>query len=44
MCGVVGYISSSKLINHELINDLLNSINHRGPDSRGIYKMKIYRR
>tara|TARA_A100001011_G_scaffold400716_1_gene517910 strand:+ start:271 stop:2145 length:1875 start_codon:yes stop_codon:yes gene_type:complete len=38
MCGIVGYLSSSKLINHELINDLLNSINHRGPDSRGIYK------
>ena len=43
MCGVVGYISSSKLINHELINDLLNSINHRGPDSREFIKMKIYR-
>lgn len=38
MCGIVGYLSSSKLINHELINDLLNSINHRGPDSRGVYK------
>ena len=43
MCGVVGYISSSKLINHELINDLLNSINQEGQIVGEFIKMKIYR-
>lgn len=38
MCGFTGYIHGKLEINHKkTINDMLEVIKHRGPDSRGIY-------
>lgn len=39
MCGIVGifnYANKSK-VSHELLENMLLSINHRGPDERGLY-------
>ncbi len=39
MCGIVGFINKDKLKknNKNIIKDMILSINHRGPDSSGIY-------
>lgn len=44
MCGITGFISSN-IINHkDVLNTMIFKMNHRGPDSNGIYyneKLKI---
>ena len=37
MCGILGYISNESISDSEL-NEMLNAMNHRGPDGRGIKK------
>lgn len=38
MCGFIGYINGTKLINHsQTIENMMNTIIHRGPDSGGIH-------
>ena len=40
MCGIVGIIGGILQENNQEINDMLDSINHRGPDHQ---KFKIYK-
>ncbi len=37
MCGILGYISNESIDDFEL-NEMLDAMNHRGPDGRGIKK------
>ena len=39
MCGILG-ITTTKNINNSVFNSALETINHRGPDSRDIYNDK----
>ena len=39
MCGISGFISNKK--EEELINDLTQTLVHRGPDSQGWTIMKV---
>jgi asparagine synthase (glutamine-hydrolysing) len=41
MCGLVGYINSTK-INQDSLNSMLSSIKHRGPDGDGIFKNDFF--
>lgn len=37
MCGIVGQISSHKSIDISLFDKMLNTLQHRGPDGRGVF-------
>ena len=38
MCGIAGYLQINSVITpKKIINDMLEVIKHRGPDSRGVY-------
>lgn len=37
MCGVVGIIMKNKLVEKNVINQMLHVIKHGGPDAEGIY-------
>ncbi|MDZ4667768.1 MAG: asparagine synthase (glutamine-hydrolyzing) [bacterium] len=37
MCGILGEIEINKRINAALFNNMLNTLNHRGPDDSGIF-------
>ena len=41
MCGIVGYIDSSKTTSNEVLLEMIKTINHRGPDSYGQYFNKF---
>ena len=38
MCAILGFNSENK---YNILNDLLDTMNHRGPDDRGIYEDKF---
>ena len=40
MCGILGFYNKdkNKIFNKELYRTLLNTIQHRGPDSNGIFQ------
>lgn len=43
MCGIAGFINKNKKsINIQLINNMLNSISHRGPDHTKIINSKEF--
>lgn len=37
MCGILGAITSGKCVNEGLFQTALLTLNHRGPDGRGVY-------
>ena len=37
MCAIVGFNSINK---NNILNDMLDMVNHRGPDDRGIYNVR----
>jgi asparagine synthase (glutamine-hydrolysing) len=37
MCGVVGKVSLTKPVTRELLERMCSAVEHRGPDSRGVY-------
>lgn len=37
MCGIAGYIYNSSQVNKSILENMLSSIAHRGPDGEGIY-------
>lgn len=37
MCGIVGFQSKSPLNNRQIIEDMLDTLLHRGPDDRGLF-------
>lgn len=37
MCGLAGFYSTGHVFNSRQINNMLNVINHRGPDSSGVF-------
>ena len=37
MCGISGYIDFKKeILNDEMINKMISTIEHRGPDGKGV--------
>jgi asparagine synthase (glutamine-hydrolysing) len=37
MCGFAGFFSKSKSVNNDLIRSMVGKLNHRGPDSDGVW-------
>ncbi len=37
MCGIAGFITQSNKYNFKSLSEMINSINHRGPDARGFF-------
>lgn len=41
MCGISGYYSNNNTYTQDVVEDMNNALNHRGPDAGGIYTCKI---
>lgn len=37
MCGIVGFFSNNLTKENQIINSMLTSIQHRGPDGHGVF-------
>ena len=38
MCGITGFISKNIIDYNNVLNIMISNMNHRGPDSNGIYE------